>query len=229
MKIPTRHHLSSCSWCCRFPLPSFLFIFPSHKTYWLLSLALIFDFHPSLTLRSAGCDFEWPARRIPTKQVRTFRWNRLPPTSTLKHAARYQHSKRTSFWKLSSKRLKSPFCVLNRHIASFKAGQRLVTDGRFENRIPVGSRLSANFQTDPGAHPASYIMGTRSFPGVKRPGRGGNHPPHLTPKLKKEYNYTSTPLLGFHGLLIYTIIMVRGTKLSVGNKFYLLRTCPEWP
>ena len=72
-------------------------------------------------------------------------------------------------------------------------------------------------------------MGTGSFSGVKRPGRGGNHPPHLTPKLKKEYNYTSTPLLGFHGLLMYSIIMVRGKKLGVRNMFYLLHTCPEWP
>ena len=36
------------------------------------------------------------------------------------------------------------------------------------------------------AHPASYTMGTGSFPGVKRPGRGVNHPPHLAPRLKNE-------------------------------------------
>jgi len=29
-------------------------------------------------------------------------------------------------------------------------------------------------------------MGTGSFPGVKRPGRGVDHPPHLLPELKKE-------------------------------------------
>jgi len=28
------------------------------------------------------------------------------------------------------------------------------------------------------------------FPGVKRPGRGVDHPLHLAPRLKKEYNYT---------------------------------------
>ena len=27
------------------------------------------------------------------------------------------------------------------------------------------------------------------FPGVKRPGRGVDHPPHLTPRLKEEYSY----------------------------------------
>jgi hypothetical protein len=39
-----------------------------------------------------------------------------------------------------------------------------------------------------------------SFPGVKRPGRGVDHPPHLTPRLKEEYSYTSTPPLGFRDL-----------------------------
>ena len=43
-------------------------------------------------------------------------------------------------------------------------------------RIPVGARFSAPVQTGPGAHPASYTMGIESFPGVKRPGRGVDHP-----------------------------------------------------
>jgi hypothetical protein len=38
------------------------------------------------------------------------------------------------------------------------------------------------------------------FPGVKRPDRGVNHPHRLASRLKKEYNYTSTPLLDLHGL-----------------------------
>jgi hypothetical protein len=56
----------------------------------------------------------------------------------------------------------------------------------FFDRIPVGARFSAPVQTDAGAHTASYAMGTGSFPGVKRPGRGVDHPPHITPRLKKE-------------------------------------------
>ena len=53
-----------------------------------------------------------------------------------------------------------------------------------------------------GAHPASYKMGTRSFPGVKWPGRGVNEhpPPDLAPRLKKEYSYISTPPMDLHGL-----------------------------
>jgi len=53
-------------------------------------------------------------------------------------------------------------------------------------RIPVGAGISAPVQTGPGAHPASYTIGTMSFPGVKRPGRGVDYPPHLAPRLKKE-------------------------------------------
>ena len=49
-----------------------------------------------------------------------------------------------------------------------------------------GARFSAHVQTGPGAHPASYTMGTGSFPGVKRPGCGVDHPPHLAPRLKEE-------------------------------------------
>jgi hypothetical protein len=59
--------------------------------------------------------------------------------------------------------------------------------------IPVGTRFSAPVETDPGVHPASHTMGTGFLPGVKRPGRGHGHPPHLAPRLKKEYSCTSTP------------------------------------
>jgi hypothetical protein len=74
--------------------------------------------------------------------------------------------------------------------------------GRSEDRIPVEARFSAPVQTGPVAHPASYTMGTGSFPGVKRAGRGvalTTHP-HLAPGLKKEYSYTSTPPLDLCGL-----------------------------
>jgi hypothetical protein len=33
---------------------------------------------------------------------------------------------------------------------------------------------------------ASCTMGTRSFPGVKRPGRGADHPPPSSAEVKKE-------------------------------------------
>ena len=58
----------------------------------------------------------------------------------------------------------------SRYSASLRAG-------RSGHRIPVGARFSAPVQTGPGTHPASYTMGTGSFPGVKRPGRGVDPPP----------------------------------------------------
>ena len=48
-----------------------------------------------------------------------------------------------------------------------------------------GAKFSAPVQTDPGAHPASYIMGTGSFPGVERPGSGADHPPLPSAEVKK--------------------------------------------
>ena len=38
------------------------------------------------------------------------------------------------------------------------------------------ARFSAPFQTGPGAYPASSTTGTGSIPGLKRPGRGVEHP-----------------------------------------------------
>jgi hypothetical protein len=47
-------------------------------------------------------------------------------------------------------------------------------------------RFPPPVQTGPGTHQAYYTMGSSmSFPGVKRPGRGFDHPPHLAPKLKE--------------------------------------------
>jgi hypothetical protein len=47
-----------------------------------------------------------------------------------------------------------------------------------------GARFSASFQAGYEDHPASYTMDTGSFPRVKRPGRGVDHPPHLAQRLK---------------------------------------------
>ena len=64
-----------------------------------------------------------------------------------------------------------------------------------------GARFSTPVQTGSGAHPASYTMGTGSFPGVKRPGRGVNHPPPSSAEVKERVEYTFTPPLGRSGLL----------------------------
>ena len=41
------------------------------------------------------------------------------------------------------------------------------------------ARFSASVQTGPGAHPAFCTIDGGSFPGVKRPVRGADPPPHL--------------------------------------------------
>jgi hypothetical protein len=66
--------------------------------------------------------------------------------------------------------------------------------------MPEGARFSAPVQTGPEIHPASYTMGTGSFPGVRRQRRGVERTPHLAPRLKKGYRYTSTSHLRLHGL-----------------------------
>jgi len=47
---------------------------------------------------------------------------------------------------------------------------------RIESRW--GARFSAHFETGLRAY-LTYTMGTGSFPGVKRPGRGADHPPSI--------------------------------------------------
>ena len=57
---------------------------------------------------------------------------------------------------------------------------------RSADRIRVRARFSAPVQNGSGAHPDSCTMTSGSFPGVKRPGRDVDHPPHLAPRLKEE-------------------------------------------
>ena len=59
----------------------------------------------------------------------------------------------------------------------------------------VGARFSAPAQTSPGAHPAPSTKVTGSFPGVKRPGRGVDHPPASRAEVKERaelYLYSSS-------------------------------------
>jgi hypothetical protein len=76
-------------------------------------------------------------------------------------------------------------------------------DGRSEDRIPLGAKFSPPVQTGPGHHTVSYTMGTRSFSSVNRRGRGVDHPPQSTAKVKERvevYMYspsgTAWPVVG---------------------------------
>jgi hypothetical protein len=59
---------------------------------------------------------------------------------------------------------------------------------RFINYIylPLKGIFFAHIQTGPGAKPASFTMGTVSFPGVKRPGRGAAHTPPPSAEVENE-------------------------------------------
>jgi hypothetical protein len=76
--------------------------------------------------------------------------------------------------------------------------------GRSGDRVPVGARFSAPVQTGPGTYPASCTMGTGSFPEVKQPGLGVDHPPPSSTKVRERvelYLYypsgPSWPVLGW--------------------------------
>jgi len=59
-------------------------------------------------------------------------------------------------------------------------------------------------QTGCGAHPVAYQIGTRGlFPGgVKRPGREADHSPSAGAEVGNAWNYTSTPPVRLHDVLL---------------------------
>jgi hypothetical protein len=73
--------------------------------------------------------------------------------------------------------------------------------GRSGDRIPVGARFFAQVQAGPDFLPASCTMGTGSFPGVKRPGRGADHPPLPAPRSRMCTALPPLPLKALGGLL----------------------------
>jgi hypothetical protein len=79
--------------------------------------------------------------------------------------------------------LKMP--VLKIFFQYFGIATRYGLDGPgIESRLDA--RFSAPVQTCPGAHPASYITITGCFQGVKRPGRGLDHPPPSSVEVKEK-------------------------------------------
>jgi len=73
---------------------------------------------------------------------------------------------------------------------------------RIESRW--GARLSAHVQTGHGAHPASYIMGAVSFPGVQwLGGNGVDHPSTFSVGVKERVELYFYPHLDLHELYCY--------------------------
>jgi len=69
------------------------------------------------------------------------------------------------------------------------------------------ARFSAPVQTGPEAHPASYTRSAGSVPGVKRPGRGAEHPHPSSAEVRGRlelYLYSlSWLVLGWNFLVLY--------------------------
>jgi len=98
------------------------------------------------------------------------------------------------------------FGILYPYVGSRYSVVGIATCYRLENpgiESRWGTRFSPPVQTGPGAHPPSYTIGTGSFPGVKRPGRGFDRPPSSSAEVKERvepYLYypsgPSWPVLG---------------------------------
>jgi hypothetical protein len=70
--------------------------------------------------------------------------------------------------------------TLHNHRAGIaQSAYRLATGWTVRGSNPGGGEIF------PGAHPASYTIGTGSFPGLKRPGRRDNHPPPSRVEVKE--------------------------------------------
>jgi len=74
------------------------------------------------------------------------------------------------------------------------------------------ARFSAPVQTGPGAHPATYTMGTGSLLGVKWPGRGVDHPPPSSAEVKERVE-----------LYIYSTLWVFVCSVCSGVNFIFTR------
>jgi hypothetical protein len=78
--------------------------------------------------------------------------------------------------------------------------QRLAADWTVRIWIPVRARFSAPVQNVSESHPASYTMGTGSFPGLKRPECDVDHPPPSSVGVKERVELYFSPLVGLRGL-----------------------------
>ena len=88
-------------------------------------------------------------------------------------------------------------------------------------------RFSAPVQTGPGAHPASCIMGTGSFPGVKS-GRGVKLTPHLL-LLLWSWECRAIPLLSYRPYGLYRAsVPVQGCTLPYLLCSLFYKSAGQW-
>ena len=82
--------------------------------------------------------------------------------------------------------------ICNWHL--YKAGMNKLKKTGIESSW--GARIYVPVKTGLGAHPASYTMYTGSFPGVKRPGSGVDHPPTYSAEVKERVDLYVRSLSG---------------------------------
>ena len=73
-------------------------------------------------------------------------------------------------------------------------------------------RFSAPVHIGPEAHPTSCTMGAGSFPGVKQPERGVDHPPPITP-VANGFHFRSVPEQAFRGVK-YDMFMIYDISIN---------------
>ena len=116
-----------------------------------------------------------------------FTWTYLPvssPCVTPKNLKGFPQSTSTGVW-----------------AAKDQSVQRLATGWTVRGSNPGGGKIFRTRPDRPWDPPSLLYNGNQvSLPGVKRSGRGVNHPPHLAPRLKKKYSYLPPPPVGLHGL-----------------------------
>jgi len=77
-----------------------------------------------------------------------------------------------------------PFCVgVSCDSAVGKSTRYRLGGPGIESRL--GVRFSAPVQSSCGSYQASYTLGAEPFPGVRRRGRGVNHPPPSTAEVEE--------------------------------------------
>ena len=121
------------------------------------------------------------------------------PTENWCHHYCQQHSLTC---KLTHKQPKNFHCYCG--LGQYSQYSDSLQAGRFRDQTPVGGQDLLNLSRPaPGAHPASYTIGTRPFLGVKWPGHGVDHLPPSSDKVKERvqlYVYspsgTAWPVLG---------------------------------
>ena len=106
------------------------------------------------------------------------------------------------------------FCISsNRYSDSLRVG-------RSGDLILVETRFTSLVQNGPGAHPAPYTMGTGPFPGVKRPGRGVDHPPSSSVEVKGRVELYMFPVWTFVACSKVNFTFLHDVLRSTASRFF---------